>query len=187
MMIGHLRPWLALLLGGVTLAPLQPARAADGEPPADCSTYAVDVSRERAAMLSLDPAQALVADASAPPMLVSDRPYRLRLAAQQGFPFAVPPERRQLDEGAYAGLARFTVSTTGRWRVSLDAASWIDVVDAAGTRVAACHFEGRHGCVGLRKWVEFPLVAGVEYTLQLSGGNDAAITILVSGASHRMP
>lgn len=144
-----------------------------------CDAYAVDVSGEVAAMAK--PATALTADAAKHTALVAGVVYRLQLAPQQGYAFVAAPERRQLDDGAYAGVARFSVPAAGRWRISLGAASWIDVVDAGGRLVSAGRFEGHPECAVLRKWVEFPLAAELPYTLQLSGGTAAELTVLISG------
>jgi len=163
---------LAGLLGATA------ALAASAADTKGCAAYAVDVSQDVAAMQT--PQTRVEAAAAAPAALRSGTVYRLRLSPQQGFAFVAAPERRQLDEGAYAGLAQFSVPTAGRWRVNLGGASWIDIVDAEGRLLPAGRFEGHEECA-IRKWVEFPLEADVRYTLQLSGGAEAELTVMISG------
>jgi len=103
--------------------------------PGSCEDYAVDVSREVKAMAT--PAAESTAAAAKSTALRSGIVYRLHLSPQQGFVFVAPPERRRREDGAYAGIARFSVPTAGRWRVNLGSASWIDVVDAGGQRMQA--------------------------------------------------
>lgn len=170
----RIRSCAALVLG-LQAAIAAHASAATG----GCEAYTVDVSREVAAMQG--PATELAAAAAPAAALESGVVYRLRLSPQQGFAFVAAPERRHLDDGAYAGLARFSVPNAGRWRIALSGESWVDVVAADGTLVSAGRFEGRPECGALRKWVEFPLAPGVPYTLQLSGGSEAALTVLISG------
>jgi hypothetical protein len=55
------------------------------------------------------------------------------------------------------------------------------VVAAGGTALQASRHQGRQGCTEMRKFVEFPLKAGVAYTLQLTGASDPAMKLLVTG------
>jgi len=150
-----------------------------------CDDYAIDVSRELAAMAT--PPAASAADVAAPVTLESGAVYRLHLSPQQGFPFIVPPAREQPADGVYAGRANFTVPAAGRWRVSLGSAGWIDVVGAQNELVPAGRFEGRPECAVLRKWVEFPLDANARYTLQLSGATAPDMVVSISGPVPEAP
>lgn len=156
--------------------------AQESDPAAGCTSYDVDVARELALLEKppIDFALTSASDESSGSM-VAGQAYILHLSPQAGTRFAVPPERRMLDEGAFAGVARFAVDAPGTWRISLDHNSWVDVVAPGGSLVDSSRFGGRMDCPSLRKLVEFPLQPGLPYTLQLSGGTERTTVVLITG------
>lgn len=156
--------------------------AQESDPAAGCTSYDVDVSTELA-LLEKPPVEVAPTGAGdeSSGSMVTGQAYALRLAPQADTRFAVPPERRMLDEGAFAGVARFAVSTPGTWRISLDHNTWVDVVAPDGSLVESSRFGGRTDCTALRKLVEFPLQPGLPYTLQLSGGTETTTVVLITG------
>jgi hypothetical protein len=156
--------------------------AQESNPAAGCASYDVDVSTELALLEKppVDVARTSAGDQSSTE-LVAGRAYALQLALQAETSFLVPPGRRMLDEGAFAGVARFAVSASGTWRISLDRNSWVDVVAPDGSLVESSRFGGRTDCPSLRKLVEFPLQPGLSYTLQLSGGTEPNTMVLITG------
>lgn len=160
------------------IATLSSAAVADD----GCEGYEFDVGHE-IEQLQQTPAEISAGTTAGGglPALEVNRAHRLRLAPQGAVRFALAPERRTLDEGAMAGMIAFSVPLTGTWRVALSDASWVDVVAQDGRPVESRRFAGRAACVALRKVVEFPLLAGAQYVLQLSGGTDVAPRVLLSG------
>jgi hypothetical protein len=156
--------------------------AQESTPAASCASYDVDVSTELALLDKppIDVARTSAGNESSTE-LVTGQAYALQLAPQAETRFVVSPGRRMLDEGAYAGVARFAVSAPGTWRISLDHNSWVDVVTPEGSLVESSRFGGRMDCAPLRKLVEFPLQPGLSYTLQLSGGTETTAVVLITG------
>jgi hypothetical protein len=70
--------------------------------------------------------------------------------------------------GSYAGLARFTVPASGRYRVSADGAVWLDLV-VNGISQPALAFSGSPGCFAPHKIVVFELEAGQDVVVQVTG------------------
>lgn len=79
---------------------------------------------------------------------------------------------------SHGGLARFTVTEAGTWRVALGSAAWIDVVKDGKAAPSVTHGHGP-ACSGIRKMVGYDLTPGT-YTLQIAGSPSANITALVT-------
>jgi hypothetical protein len=160
--------------------------AQESNPAAGCTGYDVDVSTELALLEKppVDVARSSAGDQSSTE-LGAGQAYALQLAPQAETSFLVPPGRRMLDEGAFAGVARFSVGAAGTWRISLDHNSWVDVVAPDGSLVESSRFGGRTDCPSLRKLVEFPLQPGLLYTLQLSGGTEPTTVVLITGPTQK--
>lgn len=152
--------WLTFLLlsgaGGV---------AAAQDP---CAGFKWDVAAERALFAKSPEAVTAGKDAPSAPAVQVARLYELALAPQDAVKFAVPPGKKGLADGAFAGLVHFKVPAAGAYRVSLDHGFWIDVV-ARGELVSSTDFTGAHGCNGPQKIVQYTLPAGDDLVLQLSG------------------
>jgi len=145
---------LGLVAGGT-------ARGAD---PCDAFDWNVTAERTLFGQPGRDAAAATALTAS--PTLALSTLYRLALAPQGDVSFVQPPAKKTLADGAHGGLASFHLGAPGRYRVSLDAPAWIDVV-AGDAIVPSRAFQGRPGCAAPHKIVEYELPAG-DAVLQLS-------------------
>ncbi|WP_132998793.1 hypothetical protein [Luteimonas arsenica] len=176
------RPSLLLsILLAASAAVAADAPAAVDALPRECGAFAWDVSNELAVLQS--PSTAGVAgmggDADAVRIELDTR-YDMRLHPQGAVTLAARPAKAPADD-AVAGLLVFQVPVDGRYRVSLDTAHWVDVVDG-GEIVASTGHEGRHGCPLLRKVVEFDLAAGRDLVLQVLGGAGSETSVLITAA-----
>jgi hypothetical protein len=157
------------------------AEAMPAQHPVGCGAYDIEIATE----LNLldEPGEDITASASGSepgPMLDPAQTYRVTLVPQTGTKLLVAPRRHVLEEGAFAGMVSFKVPEPGTWRVSTSRETWIEVAGPSGA-LKSSRFQGREGCPQMRKFVEFPLEAGVTYTLQLSGGVDRDMKVLVTG------
>ena len=147
--------------------------------PAGCENFTWQVGAELA-LLSGEPTL-IQADASATnigTMLQLGTFYRARLQPQSAVTLATRPGKPMLDDGAHAGLLGFRVPADGRYRIAISSGHWIDVVDA-GSIIESLDFQGRRGCPLVHKIVEFALPAGRDLLLQLAGGTDAEVGVLI--------
>ena len=110
------------------------------------------------------------------PVLWADTLYAVTLRAQSGVHFVQESPNAPRAPAAMAGLARFTVLGSGRYRLTVDTALWIDAVDATGI-VAPAGYITWHQCPWYRKSIEYQLRASQSIVLQLSGAS-AALTRL---------
>ena len=164
-------PWLAvLLLGSVT-----GATAADDP----CASFKWNVTQERALFTKAPERVAAGHDAPSAPTVKVATLYELSLSPQDGVKFALPPGKRGLPDGAFAGLVHFKVPATGAYRVSLDQAFWIDVV-GDNKLVASTDFGGSQGCNAPHKIVQYTLPAGEDLVLQLSGSTQERVRVTVT-------
>lgn len=161
---------LAGLLAGV--APPVAARAPQATPPAStddrCSHFRFPADAER--RLFAGPVGTTAVAGRRPgrgPVLALGRLYQLRLKPFPGVRLAGPPFVDP-GPGSYAGLARFTVPATGRYRVSADGAVWLDLV-VDGVSRPALGFSGSPGCFAPHKIVVFALEAGQDVVVQVTG------------------
>jgi hypothetical protein len=113
------------------------------------------------------------------PMLATDRLYRLKLRPEQQVTFAAAPGKKMLTDGAYAGMARFKISSAGTYRVAIDSRFWIDVV-YRGRLVRSADFTGERGCEP-RKIVAYVLPKG-RLVLQVSGQVKPNVTVSITEA-----
>jgi hypothetical protein len=149
--------------------------------PVGCGAYDIEIANE---LKLLDAPGIEVKASGSPPesttLLEVTRTYRVALVPQAKVSLRVTPRRHVLEEGAHAGMFMFTVPKAGTWRVSTTRETWIEVAGPAGA-VKSSRFQGREGCPQMRKLVEFPLEAGTVYTLQLSGGVDPEMKLVITG------
>lgn len=112
------------------------------------------------------------------PELTIGRLYALRLrpfpeVQLAGAPFVDP------GPGSYAGLARFTVPATGRYRVAAGGAAWLDLI-VAGKARRALAFSGSPGCFAPHKIVVFELAAGEVVAVQVTGSGRDTVRLAVT-------
>ena len=81
---------------------------------------------------------------------------------------------------SFGGNLGFVVVAPGRYRVSLGAAAWIDVVQHAAAMPSVAHGHGPD-CSGIRKIVEFDLAPGA-YLLQIAGNEAPTLGVMVAPA-----
>jgi hypothetical protein len=151
--------WLMLLLSGATIA------AAADDP---CTKFKWDVTQEVA--LFSKPAEPVTAghDLASAPVMKAQKLYEVALSPQEGVKFVLPPAKRGLPDGAFAGLVHLQVPAAGSYRVSLDQGFWVDIVGDQKF-VESTDFGGASGCSAPRKIVIYTLPAGADLVLQLSG------------------
>jgi hypothetical protein len=91
--------------------------------------------------------------------------------------FAPAPGRAPKPD-TFGGVYSINVATAGTYRIALDAGAWIDLVGNGKAVEPVAHAEGQP-CSGIRKIVDFTLVAG-RYAIQLSGAREAPMRILIA-------
>jgi hypothetical protein len=169
---------LAAVIANTVSAPALPA-----DP---CTGFKWDVSKEHALFDGSAVSLPAGKDAVSAPAIALDRLYELKLTPQDQITFALPPGKKMLTDGAYAGLAAFRVDAPGAYRVSVDVPFWIDVV-ADGKLVATKNFQGQQGCDAPHKIVEYELAASQPFVLQVSGSTKAAVRLTVTRSPAPKP
>jgi len=91
--------------------------------------------------------------------------------------FPLRPEKAGALDG-HGGLLGFQVPRTGKYRIALGTAAWIDVLHDGHALISTRHGHGPD-CSGIHKMVDFDLGPG-QYTLQISGSEPEETTILVA-------
>lgn len=76
------------------------------------------------------------------------------------------------------GMASFSISRAGTYRVLLGTPAWIDVVKGRKAQTSTAHAHGA-ACSGIAKMVDFKLAPG-RYTLQIAGSKAAAAPVLIT-------
>jgi hypothetical protein len=145
---------------------------------AGCQEPGWDMSRELAAFRAAGLAAKAGTDPTALPAIELGRVYALQLQPQDAVKFARTPQKLSQGPAAVAGLAQFSVSVSGKYRITVDAPLWIDVVAPSGT-IQASDFNGWHQCALFRKSLVYSLSAGQPLVLQLSGGSAPAVKVAV--------
>lgn len=164
--------------GALTAALLLTGTAALAADP--CTQFKWDVSHETT-LFRGTPAATLEAGAAAAraPALEVNTLYALTLKPQEDVRLVIPPSKKTLDDGAYAGLLTLTVPVTGQYRIAVDAGFWLDVA-RDGQPLQSLDFSGVNGCLTPRKIVLYQLPAGVPVTVQLNGADTAQARITVT-------
>ena len=168
-------PWLTLSM--LALGAADWATAADDP----CAGFKWNVTEERAVFSQKAQSSAAGHDAASAPALKTKTLYDLSLSPEEGVKFVVPPGKKPLPDGAFAGLVHFRVSTTGAYRVALDQGLWIDVVSHQAS-IEATGFTGAHDCTAPRKIVQYNLPAGEDLMLQISGAKKNHVRVAVTPA-----
>ncbi|HME39014.1 MAG TPA: hypothetical protein VKG63_08635 [Steroidobacteraceae bacterium] len=166
---------LALVLGGAAL----PAFADDA-----CVDFKWDVRAERALFAQTPTALAAGQTAASAAAVVPNRPYSLRLLAQDQVAFVAAPGKKLQSPPAYGGLAKLQIAAPGSYRISVDLPLWIDVV-AQGALVPASDFQGQHSCSAPHKIVVFDLTGVQPFVLQLSNAASATVLLTITPAPAR--
>lgn len=144
-----------------------------------CLSYDQDV-REDLRLLALDPVSVVAARTpSAVPRHRTGSPVTLTLAPQSSMQWLQAPERPMIDDGSYAGLLALDVTAPGRYRVSMSAHAWVDLLDADGNAIVSTDFAGRSECKPLTKLVEFTLEQPGVHTLQVSGSTEPQVRVVM--------
>jgi hypothetical protein len=167
------------ILLALVFAATSPAARADDS----CVDFKWDVSKERALFAGTPASLTAGHDLKSAPVVVPDRLYKLRLAAQNAVTFAVDPAKKTAAP-AFAGLAALQIPAPGSYRIALDLPSWIDVV-SNGMLVAAQDFQGQHACGAPHKIVEFDLPAAQTFVLQFSNAASESILVTITAAPPR--
>jgi hypothetical protein len=162
-----------LALGGATVA------VAADDP---CAGFKWNVTEERAVFSQKPQSTPAGHDADTAPSMKTKTLYELSLSPQDGVKFVVPPGKKGLPDGAFAGLAHFRVPTTGAYRVSMDQGFWIDIVSHQAL-VESTDFTGAHDCKAPRKIVQYNLPAGEDLVLQFSGAAKDKVLVAVTPAA----
>jgi hypothetical protein len=166
---------LALAVGNLAL----PVQAGDA-----CTDFKWDVSQERTLFARTATAVTAGTDPKSAPVIVPDRLYAMRLAAQDHVKFAVAPAKKSAGTAVYAGLATLQLPAQGSYRIAVDLPFWIDVV-SNGMPVSAEDFQGQHECSAPHKIVVFALSAAQPLVLQLSGATQDNVRLTVTAAPVR--
>jgi hypothetical protein len=161
-------PWALLACCGT----LKRAHAADA-----CDGFSWDVHQERTVFAATAQTLAAGRALAAAPELVPNHLYELSLAPQDQVSFAVPPGKKMLADGAYAGVAQLRIAQPGTYRVALNGGFWIDLV-SGDKLIASSDFTGQPHCDAPRKIVQFSLPAGA-LVLQLSGATSTPVRVAI--------
>jgi hypothetical protein len=150
----------ALLLAGATNAPAQQACVAPAEP--WHAARALPAARDRSGLAAT------------------------RFAPGEAVRFALHPDGEVAyltlpkgagEEKSFGGVAAFTVTEPGLYRVGLSEPVWVDVV-ANGVPAESVKFGPGPECSGIRKAVSFRLSAG-EHVLEMSGGTEPGLGVVI--------
>ena len=90
--------------------------------------------------------------------------------------YAVRPEKPGTPANR-GGMFAFNVFNSGRYRVALGAAAWIDVLSGSSPATSVAHSRGPD-CTGIRKMVDFDLKPG-RYLLQVAGNASPTLSLMI--------
>ena len=172
--------WLTVSM--LTLSGTTAAVAADDP----CAAFKWNVTEERAVFSQKAQPTAAGRDAASAPAMKTKTLYELSLSPQEGVKFVVPPGKKGLPDGAFAGLVHFRVPTAGAYRVSLDQGFWIDIVSRQAL-IDSTDFTGAHDCKAPRKIVQYNLPANEDLVLQFSGAAKDTVRVAVTPAAASAP
>jgi hypothetical protein len=173
-------PWppLAWPVVATSMLLLSGASVAVADDP--CTGGKRDVTVEHALFSKSPEAISAGHDLASAPIMKAQKMYELGLSPQSGVTFILPPAKKMLADGAFAGLVHLQVPTAGSYRVSLDQGFWIDVVGNQKF-IESTDFGGMSGCNAPRKVVIFTLPAG-DVVLQLSGAMKDHVRVTLTPA-----
>jgi hypothetical protein len=133
--------------------------------PDACAAYEMDVSAEVALFQeqAVEVAAGDHEEAAAP--LEAGKLYKVKLLPQRGLKYPVTASRRNPDAAQSGGMVRVFIAEAGRYRVSVDAPSWVDAIHE-GQPLESLDFRSSRACNGPTKIVTFYVPAGAELLLQ---------------------
>lgn len=165
---------VAGLLSGTAVVAQEQAVRTDG-----CTGFRFNLDRELELFAGAPSKLVARETASTAPEAALARLYSVQLLPQSQIKFVVAPDHPTVADGSYAGVLRVRSAQSGKLRVTLDEAAWIDVV-AGDMPIISSDHNGSAACKLLRKSVEFPVTAGKELLLQISGSTVAAIKLAMT-------
>jgi len=163
----------------VTATNAAPGTAPGSALPAGCDTFSWNVSAELALFTQQGTAIAAGADAKQAPTIQAGHLYAVGLVDEAKVHFAHAPGKTRLADGAHGGLLAIRLTGAGKYRVTIDKPSWIDITDADAL-VNSNQFQGRSTCPLIHKSVEYTLPAGKPLLIQLSGETEATVRLAVT-------
>ncbi len=166
-----------IVCGAAALGSAAPVLADD-----PCAGFKWDVTREHALFSGAGIGLTGGLQGISAPALTADQLYTLQLAAQTSVVFVQAPGEKKPVDGAFAALVSLQVERSGRYRVSMDSAAWIDVV-ADGKLMPPADYQGQHSCDAPHKIVEFDLAGPKRYVVQISASARPALRLTVTQAT----
>ena len=162
---------LAPILVAAQAAPMEHA-------PETCPTPAAPLPAELAAWKT-GPSLAAATDRTtlARTRLTVGRRTELMLAPKDSVRYPSTPSKPG-EPASLGGMASFSVSRAGTYRVLLGTPAWIDVVNSRKAQTSTAHAHGA-ACSGIAKMVDFKLAPG-RYVIQIAGSKAAAAPVLIT-------
>lgn len=169
---------MRMMVTTIALGLASVAGAQETAPRPDCSATTTTLPPELAKWSSSVPRTAATSVGTASRASLSvGQTAALRLMPTSAVRYAVPPEKAG-KPASHGGLASFTVTTTGTYRIALGAGAWVDVVRDGKAVTSATHAHGPT-CSAIRKMVDFKLTPG-RYLLQIAGNADPVIPVMIA-------
>lgn len=176
----------SLLAVALIASPLSYASRPMSEMEGGCENFAMPLKREMALWdkpeLRIQGAQ----DDRSTAILPADRKITLALYPLKKVALPLKPEKdfSAKNEVTFAGLVAFEVKSDGLYRVSLGSKVWLDVIEPAGEAgpkvVPSANFEMQTACKKIFKAVEYSLVGGKKYLLQISSSKTPSVQLLTT-------
>lgn len=143
----------------------------------DCATATVILPAELADWSKRAPLAAVgaVGDVDAA-MLTAGAAVDAKLRAAADVRYVTSPQK-PARAGGHGGLFSFEVSQPGTYRVAMNGAGWIDILNGGRPSSTSAHGHGP-ACSGIRKMIDFPLNRG-RYVVQVMGNPDPAVALLI--------
>lgn len=145
-----------------------------------CSRFQMDVSTERELFQSPPRTVEAAADAARAGDVQAGQLYEVKLKPQQQVRFVATPERKP-DPALTGGMLRIHIAEGGRYRVAVDARSWVDAV-YAGQPLATNDFRSDRECAGPTKIVTFDVPSGADLVLQFIDVDRPSLRLAVTAA-----
>jgi len=143
-----------------------------------CTGFRYDLGRELK-LFAGRPEQLVAGPADAAAPAATERLYEVRLQPQEGFKFAVAPDKATVADGSYAGVLRVQPRQGGVLRVTINEQAWLDVV-VDGVLMTSRDHTGSANCELLHKSVEFPITAGKPLLVQISGSTVPTVKLTLT-------
>lgn len=115
--------------------------------------------------------------ASGAPNLVIGVGYQATLIPTPKVSYLLRPEKPGGSVSS-GGILSFDVGETGRYRVALGSAAWVDVLKGTAAITSVEHGHGPD-CSGIRKMVDFDLQPG-RFTLQIAGNGGTTLPLMIA-------